>query len=135
MGMLGMHGNYGPNIKNQECDLLVAVGMRFDDRVTGNPAHFGANAKVIHLEIDPAEIGKIIPADVAVVGDVKRSLPLITERIRKRDHSQWIAGFRACDQIEYEAVIRKAVHPAEGRIRMGEAVAAVAGLTATTQCW
>ena len=125
-GMLGMHGNYGPNIKNQECDLLVAVGMRFDDRVTGNPAHFGANAKVIHLEIDPAEIGKIIPADVAVVGDVKRSLPLITERIRKRDHSQWIAGFRACDQIEYEAVIRKAVHPAEGRIRMGEAVAAVA---------
>ena len=126
VGMLGMHGNYGPNIKNQECDLLVAVGMRFDDRVTGNPAHFGANAKVIHLEIDPAEIGKIIPADVAVVGDVKRSLPLITERIRKRDHSQWIAGFRACDQIEYEAVIRKAVHPAEGRIRMGEAVAAVA---------
>ena len=82
VGMLGMHGNYGPNIKNQECDLLVAVGMRFDDRVTGNPAHFGANAKVIHLEIDPAEIGKIIPADVAVVGDVKRSLPLITERIR-----------------------------------------------------
>jgi len=126
VGMLGMHGNYGPNIKNQECDLLVAVGMRFDDRVTGNPAHFGANAKVIHLEIDPAEIGKIIPADVAVVGDVKRSLPLITERIRKRNHSQWIAGFRACDQIEYEAVIRKAVHPAEGRIRMGEAVAAVA---------
>ena len=126
VGMLGMHGNYGPNIKNQECDLLVAVGMRFDDRVTGNPAHFGANAKVIHLEIDPAEIGKIIPADVAVVGDVKRSLPLITERIRKRDHSQWIAGFRACDQIEYEAVIRKAVHPAEGRIRMGEAVDAVA---------
>ena len=126
VGMLGMHGNYGPNIRNQECDLLIAVGMRFDDRVTGNPAHFGANAKVIHLEIDPAEIGKIIPADVAVVGDVKRSLPLITERIRKRDHSQWIAGFRACDQIEYEAVIRKAVHPESGRIRMGEVVDTVA---------
>ena len=125
VGMLGMHGNYGPNIKNQECDLLIAVGMRFDDRVTGSPAHFGANAKVIHLEIDPAEIDKIIHADVPVVGDVKRSLPLITERIRKRDHSEWIAGFRTCDKIEYEAVIRKAVHPAEGRIRMGETVDAV----------
>ena len=126
VGMLGMHGNYGPNIKNRECDLLVAVGMRFDDRVTGNPAHFGENAKIIHLEIDPAEIGKIVPADVPVAGDVKQTLPLLTERIRKADHSAWIAGFRECDKIEYEAVIRKAVHPDEGRIRMGEAVDAVA---------
>ena len=84
--MLGMHGNYGPNIKNQECDLLIAVGMRFDDRVTGNPKCFGANAKVIHLEIDPAEIGKIVHADVAVVGDVKQTLPLLTERIRSAGH-------------------------------------------------
>ena len=73
VGMLGMHGNYGPNIRNQECDLLIAVGMRFDDRVTGNPKCFGANAKVIHLEIDPAEIDKIVHADVAVIGDVKQT--------------------------------------------------------------
>ena len=100
--------------------------MRFDDRVTGCPAHFGENAKVIHLEIDPAEIGKIIPADVPVVGDAKQVLPMLTERIRKGDHSAWIEEFRKCDRIEYEAVVRKAVHPGEGRIRMGEAVDAVA---------
>ena len=124
--MLGMHGNYGPNIKNQECDLLVAVGMRFDDRVTGDPACFGANAKIIHLEIDPAEIGKIVHADIPLVGDVKQTLPLLTERIRQGDHRAWIEEFRACDRIEYEAVIRRAVHPDRGRIRMGEAVDAVA---------
>ena len=126
VGMLGMHGNYGPNIKNRDCDLLLAVGMRFDDRVTGNPGCFGANAKIIHLEIDPAEIGKIVPADVALVGDAKQTLPLLTRRIRARRHQAWIDEFRACDRIEYEKVIRRAVHPAEGRIRMGEAVAAVA---------
>ena len=126
VGMLGMHGNYGPNIKNRDCDLLLAVGMRFDDRVTGNPGCFGANAKIIHLEIDPAEIGKIVPADVALVGDAKQTLPLLTRRIQARNHRAWIDEFRACDKIEYEKVIRRAVHPAEGRIRMGEAVAAVA---------
>ncbi len=126
VGMLGMHGNYGPNIKNQECDLLVAVGMRFDDRVTGDPACFGANAKIIHLEIDPAEIGKIVHADIPLVGDVKQTLPLLTERIRQGDHRAWIEEFRACDRVEYEAVIRRAVHPDRGRIRMGEAVDAVA---------
>jgi len=126
VGMLGMHGNYGPNIKNRDCDLLLAVGMRFDDRVTGNPGCFGANAKIIHLEIDPAEIGKIVPADVALVGDAKQTLPLLTRRIQARNHRAWIDEFRACDKIEYEKVIRRAVHPAKGRIRMGEAVAAVA---------
>lgn len=126
VGMLGMHGNYGPNIKNRDCDLLVAVGMRFDDRVTGNPAHFGENARVIHLEIDPAEIGKIVPADVPVAGDVRQTLPMLTERIRKRDHSGWIAEFRACDRIEAERVIRPATRPNGGGIRMGEAVDTVA---------
>lgn len=126
VGMLGMHGNYGPNIKNRECDLLVAVGMRFDDRVTGNPAAFGVNAKIIHLEIDPAEIDKIVHADVALVGDVKQTLPLLTARIRAAEHGAWIEGFRACDKVEYEAVIRKALAPGGGRIRMGEAVDAVA---------
>ena len=126
VGMLGMHGNYGPNIKNRECDLLIAVGMRFDDRVTGNPAHFGENAKVIHLEIDPAEIGKIIPADVPVAGDVRETLPLLTQRIRSREHRAWTAEFRDCDRIERERVFRPALHPAGGRIHMGEAVDAVA---------
>ena len=126
VGMLGMHGNYGPNIKNRDCDLLIAMGMRFDDRVTGNPAHFGENARVIHLEIDPAEIGKIIQADVPVAGNVRETLPLLTARIRRRDHGDWIAEFRACDRIEQERVIRPALHPAEGRIRMGEAVDMVA---------
>lgn len=126
VGMLGMHGNYGPNILNRECDLLIAVGMRFDDRVTGNPARFGENARMIHLEIDPAEIGKIIPADVPVAGDVRETLPMITERIARRDHSDWIARFRQCDRVEFDAVIRPAIRPHGGRIRMGEAVDAVA---------
>ena len=126
VGMLGMHGNYGPNIKNRDCDLLIAIGMRFDDRVTGNPAHFGENAKVIHLEIDPAEIGKIIQADVPVAGNVRETLPLLTARIRRRDHGDWIAEFRACDRIEQERVIQPSLHPAGGRIRMGEAVDTVA---------
>ena len=126
VGMLGMHGNYGPNIRNQECDLLIAVGMRFDDRVTGNPKCFGANAKVIHLEIDPAEIDKIVHADVAVIGDVKQTLPLLTQRIRSAGHKAWIEGFRACDKVEYEAVVRKAIRPEGGRIRMGEVVDTVA---------
>ena len=126
VGMLGMHGNYGPNIRNRECDLIVAVGMRFDDRVTGSPAHFAENARVIHLEIDPAEIGKIIPADVPVAGDVRQTLPMLTERIHSRDHSAWIEGFRVCDRIERERVIDKALNPAGGRIHMGEAVDTVA---------
>ncbi len=126
VGMLGMHGNYGPNIKNRECDLIVAVGMRFDDRVTGDPAHFAENARVIHLEIDPAEIGKIIPADVPVAGDVRETLPLITSRIERRSHNAWIAEFRECDRVEYDAVIRRAIHPESGHIRMGETVDAVA---------
>lgn len=126
VGMLGMHGNYGPNILNRNCDLIVAVGMRFDDRVTGSPAHFGENAKIIHLEIDPAEIGKIIPADVPVAGDVRETLPMITRRIARRDHSAWIAEFRECDRIEYDRVIRPAIRPDGGRIRMGETVDTVA---------
>ena len=105
VGMLGMHGNYGPNIKNRDCDLLIAIGMRFDDRVTGDPSKFGINAKIIHLEIDPAEINKIVYADVPVLGDVKESLPMITERIAKNDHSEWISENRVCNNIEREDII------------------------------
>ncbi len=126
VGMLGMHGNYGPNIKNQACDLLVAIGMRFDDRVTGNPKDFGANAQIIHIDIDPSEIGKIVAADVPLVGDAKEILPLLTAAIQPREHRAWVEEFRACDQIEYHRVIDRAVHPTQGAIRMGEAVDAVA---------
>ena len=122
VGMLGMHGNYGPNIKNKDCDLLVAIGMRFNDRVTGDPDKFGMGAKIIHLEIDPSEVNKIIYADVPVVGDVKQTLPMLTEMVSAQDHSAWIAEFRACDKVEEQKIISPALHPTSGRIRMGEAV-------------
>ena len=125
VGMLGMHGNYGPNIKNRDCDLLIAIGMRFDDRVTGDPSQFGINAKVIHLEIDPAEVNKIIYADVPVLGDVKKTLPMLTEKVTKNDHSAWIDEFRVCANIEREDVIEPAIEPRGAHLRMGEVVDAV----------
>lgn len=122
VGMLGMHGNYAPNIKNKDCDLLIAIGMRFDDRVTGNPEKFGINAKIIHLEIDPAEINKIIYADVPVAGNVKESLPMLTELTAPNHHEAWIAEFKACYNIEYQAIIEAAIYPTSKHIRMGEVV-------------
>ena len=120
--MLGMHGNYGPNIKNKDCDLLIAIGMRFDDRVTGNPEKFGINAKIIHLEIDPAEINKIVYADVPVIGDVKETLPLLTELTAENSHQAWLAEFKACYNIEYQEIIEPAIYPTSPHIRMGEVV-------------
>lgn len=122
VGMLGMHENYGPNIKNKDCDLIIAIGMRFDDRVTGNPERFGINAKVIHFEIDPSEINKIIYADVPVVGDVKRTLPLLTALVHENDHSAWIDEFRACYDVECEKIINRVTRPSSGPLRMGEVV-------------
>lgn len=126
VGMLGMHGNYAPNIKNRDCDLLIAVGMRFDDRVTGDPSNFGINAKIVHMEIDPAEINKIVYADVAVTGDVKRTLPMLTEKITACDRKAWIEEFRVCRNIEHEEIIEPAVSPRGPHLRMGEVVDAVA---------
>lgn len=122
VGMLGMHGNYAPNIKNKDCDLLLAIGMRFDDRVTGNPEKFGINAKIIHLEIDPAEINKIIYADVPVLGDVRETLPLLTEMVAENNHSAWLAEFKSCYNIEYQEIIEPAIYPSTKHIRMGEVV-------------
>lgn len=122
VGMLGMHGNYGPNIKNKDCDLLIAIGMRFDDRVTGNPEKFGINAKIIHLEIDPAEINKIIYADVPVVGNVKETLPLLTELTAENSHQAWLAEFKACYNIEHQEIVERAIYPTSQHIRMGEVV-------------
>lgn len=126
VGMLGMHGNYAPNIKNRDCDLLIAIGMRFDDRVTGDPSNFGINAKIIHMEIDPAEINKIVYADVAVTGNVKRTLPMLTEKITVCDRKAWIEEFRVCRNIEHEEIIEPAVSPRGPHLRMGEVVDAVA---------
>lgn len=122
VGMLGMHGNYGPNIKNKDCDLLIAIGMRFDDRVTGNSEKFGINAKIIHLEIDPAEINKIIYADVPVIGNIKETLPMLTELTADNNHQAWLAEFKACYNIEYQEIIEPAIYPTGKHIRMGEVV-------------
>ncbi|UCH13036.1 MAG: biosynthetic-type acetolactate synthase large subunit [Bacteroidales bacterium] len=122
VGMLGMHGNYGTNIKSNECDVMIAIGMRFDDRVTGDLSKYAKQAKVIHLELDPAEINKIVKADVAVLGDVKESLPMLTEKIERKTHESWIKEFKDCDKIEYEKVINKALYPDKPGLTMGEVV-------------
>ena len=122
VGMLGMHGNYGTNIKTNECDVLIAIGMRFDDRVTGDLSKYAKQAKVVHLELDPAEINKIVKADVAVLGDVKESLPLLTEKIERKTRESWIKEFKDCDKIEYEKVISKDLYPEKPGLTMGEVV-------------
>ena len=126
VGMLGMHGNYGPNKMTAECDVLIAVGMRFDDRVTGKVSTFAAQAKVIHLEIDPAEIDKIIKTDVAVVGDCKKSLQLLTKQVDKADHSAWLARFRELDTEEYHVVQQnELIPPVDKMITMAEVIDAL----------
>ncbi len=122
VGMLGMHGNYGPNVKTNECDVLIAIGMRFDDRVTGDVNSYAKQAKIIHLEIDPAEVNKIIPADVAVLGSVKDTLPMLTQEVKGNAHPEWLAEFKSCDKLENEKVIENEVYPKSGGITMGEVV-------------
>jgi len=122
VGMLGMHGNYGPNIKTNDCDMLVAIGMRFDDRVTGDLNRYAQQAKVIHLEIDPAEIDKNVKTTVAVLGDVKETLPLLTRLVEKKNHNAWIEEFKVCDKIEHEKVITKDFFPTKPGINMGEVI-------------
>ncbi len=130
VGMLGMHGNYGANIKQNEADLVIAIGMRFDDRVTGRLSGYLTKAQVIHFEIDPAEISKNVRADVAVLGDARESLEAILPLVNRREHTDWLAEFRACDEIEYERVVRAALSPTpDGKIRMGQAVREVSRLT------
>ncbi len=128
VGMLGMHGNYGPNIKTNEADLIIAIGMRFDDRVTGDLTKYATNARVIHLEIDPAEINKNVHADVPVLGNVKKSLPLLTGKITKNEHSEWLAEFEACSRIEYKRIIEKETAPDDKGLRMGEVISKVSSI-------
>jgi len=120
MGMLGMHGSYATNMKTQECDVLIAIGMRFSDRITGVPSKYAPQAKIIHLDIDKAEIDKVIKTDVAVVGDCKQSLPAITRLLNKNVHREWRDSFEEYRQQEQEKVIEKDIHPTEGPLLMGE---------------
>lgn len=129
MGMLGMHGNYAPNIKEQECDVIIAIGMRFSDRVTGNLKTYAKQAKIIHLDIDISEIDKNVKTDVAVVADCKLSLPAITRLLKKNNHRQWRDSFAPLFRMEDEKVIQPAIHPTEGPLLMGEVVNAVAEAT------
>lgn len=128
-GMLGMHGNVGPNRKTNECDVLIAVGMRFDDRVTGNLQTYAKQAKIIHLDIDNSEIGKNVPVDVKVLGNAKHTLPLITERLESRKRLEWNAAFEPDAAEEQEKVIEKELHPKSGYLRMGEVIRKVSEAT------
>ena len=125
VGMVGMHGNYGPNILTNKCDLLIAVGMRFDDRVTGDPKTYASQAKIIHLDIDPAEINKNIIADVPVIGDCKDSLKRITNKIEKKSHSKWISKFDDLMKIEFDKVIKSDLNPLNDGLTMGESIIAI----------
>lgn len=130
MGMLGMHGNYGPNIKQNECDVLIAIGMRFDDRVTGNLAKYAKQAKVIHIEIDSSEIHKNVYAHAPIHSDAKLALEQLLPIVQEKTYPEWVQSFRDCDKIEYEKVISKDMRPAaDGHIKMAMAVKEVSNQT------
>ncbi len=130
MGMLGMHGNIAPNRKTNECDVLIAVGMRFDNRITGDLNHYAKQAKIIHFEIDPAEINKNVKSDVAVAGDVKVTLPMVTGLLKQRGHKEWIDSFKPSAEEELRTIIEADLHPDESRdITMPEVVRKVSDAT------
>jgi acetolactate synthase-1/2/3 large subunit len=122
VGMLGMHGNYGPNVLTNECDVLIAIGMRFDDRVTGRLDKYAKQAKVIHLDIDPAEIDKNVKSTVPVWGDCKETLPLLTALVEQKPHTEWLNLFNEYTQKEVEAVIYDELNPTSGEMTMGEVI-------------
>jgi len=129
VGMLGMHGNYGPNKLTNEADLIIAVGMRFDDRVTGKVSEYAQNAKIIHIEIDPAEIDKIVKTDVSVLADAKKALKMLIDNVNPNNHENWHNEFKKCDAIENEKVIQKDLYPTKPGLTMGEAVRIVSEKT------
>ena len=129
VGMLGMHGNYGPNLLSNEADVIIAVGMRFDDRVTGNLAEYIQNARVIHIEIDPAEIGKNVRTEIGIQADAKLALQALIEAVQPRTHDEWLAKFRSCDETENEKIIQHELHPKEGELKMGEVVRTISNVT------
>ena len=129
VGMLGMHGNYGPNVLTNDCDVLIAVGMRFDDRVTGRLDKYAKQAKVIHLDIDPAEIDKNVKTTVPVWGDCKETLPLLTDLVEEKEHAEWLQKFREYEKQEVEAVIQDELFPSTELLTMGEVIQLVNELT------
>ena len=122
VGLLGMHGNYGPNLKKDDCDLLVAVGMRFDDRVTGNLAKYAPRARVVHVDIDASEIGKNVPVDVGIVADAKEALAAMADRVETGSHEGWLNEFHECLAIEHARVIDGDLFPGSPEIRMAEVI-------------
>jgi acetolactate synthase-1/2/3 large subunit len=120
VGMLGMHGNYAPNKMTNECDVLIAIGMRFDDRVTGNLAKYAKQAKVIHLEIDPSEVDKNVKTEVAIIADAKESLIALTGMVNKKEHTDWLKQFRDLEKEEYSEVIDEELNPSTMTLSMGE---------------
>ena len=128
-GLLGMHGNYGPNLLTNEADLIIAVGMRFDDRVTGNLKKYAKKATIIHIEIDEAEINKNVIVDVEIHNDAKEALKCLIPLVKENSFEKWIREFRICDKIEYEKVIKPETKPDKGEIRMGEVVTLISEIT------
>ena len=129
VGMLGMHGNYGPNVLTNECDVLIAIGMRFDDRVTGRLDKYAKQAKIIHLDIDPAEIDKNVKATVGVWGDCKETLPMLTALVEKKLHTEWFQRFHDYMKMENEKCIIPELNPTSGELTMGEVIKTLNELT------
>ncbi len=121
-GMLGMHGNYAPNINTNKCDLLIAIGMRFDDRVTGNLNTYAKQAKVIHIDIDPSEINKNVTADVALIADARQAIEALTPIVKQNSHPEWLESFNKLYQHEFQKIIERDCYPSKGGIRMGEVI-------------
>ena len=122
VGMVGMHGNYGPNVLTNECDLLIAIGMRFDDRVTGNLESYAKQAKIIHMEIDPAEINKNVECDVPVTGNIKETIPLLLSMVNKNSHKKWLDKFNSFYDIEFKKVIDNEINPTKKGLTMAEVI-------------
>jgi acetolactate synthase I/II/III large subunit len=129
VGFLGMHGNYGPNVNTNECDVLIGIGMRFDDRVTGNVARYAKQAKIIHIDIDKAEISKIVQTEVAVHADAKEALEALIGYCTPNKHNDWIESFKKLNEIEFRKVIHKECNPADGKLTMGEVIHQLSKLT------
>jgi len=129
VGMLGMHGNYAPNKLTNECDVLIAIGMRFDDRVTGDLSKYAKQAKVIHIEIDAAEIDKNVKADIPVLGDAKKVLEKLTPLVNKNSHKEWLDRFKAFEKEEYDQVINEELNPSKDILSMGEVISQINELT------
>ena len=122
VGMVGMHGNYGPNVLTNECDLLIAIGMRFDDRVTGNLETYAKQAKIIHMEIDPAEVNKNVECDISVLGNIKDTIPLLKSMVNNNSHKKWLKRFSSHYEIEYDKVINNEINPTKNGLTMAEVI-------------